>query len=179
MTIPEMLAKWKSVNLEREVPIITYYIWFMATVSEMLSRANSIGLRERTSEIIQSSSKNAADLNRGQLKRGIDSEGDKITPSYYSLSYAIDKNNKNSLPGFGTPDLFQTGAFSAGIYSQVVAGKKIIFGSTDFKSLKLVEKYGAKIFGLTKENKKTYSDKYIKSNLLNYVKNTLKGKKNA
>jgi len=140
MTIPEMLAKWKSVNLEREVPII-----------------------------IQSSSDEMVKLNRSQLyQKGVDSENEKLKP-YQSPAYALDKNRINPLPGLFNPDLYLTGAFQRGFYAQVKAGKSIIFGSTDFKSDRLERDYGKEIFGLTKDNSKVYLDTTVMPLIREYI----------
>jgi len=95
-------------------------------------------------------------LNREQLLQGKDATGAKLRPAYRSPSYARRKNQQNSAPGEGTPDLFLTGDFSRSIFAEV-QGDKVIFDATDEKTPALAAKYGEAIFGLTPENDGKYS----------------------
>lgn len=140
MTIPEMLARLKSVNLDTQVPIIV-----QNTRDEMVK------------------------LNREQLySHGIKSNGENLAP-YRSIAYAIKKNNVNPSPGLFNPDFFVTGAFQRGMYAQVKAGTSVIFGSTDFKSNRLEERDGKEIFGLTQDNKKVYLDNTVMPEIRLYI----------
>lgn len=140
MTIPEMLKRWQSVNLESQIPII-----------------------------IQNTSDEMVKINRDQLySRGIKSTGENLAP-YRSITYAIQKNNRNPSPGIFNPDFFVTGAFQRGMYAQVKGGKSVIFGSTDFKSTRLEERDGKEIFGLTIDNKRIYLDNSIMPGIRSYI----------
>jgi hypothetical protein len=55
------------------------------------------------------------DQQKEQLKFGQGSDGKKITPEYASDNYAFDKNQQNSLAGFGTPDLNLSGDMYSGL----------------------------------------------------------------
>lgn len=140
MTIPQMLAGLKSVNLDTQVPIIV-----QNTRDEMVK------------------------LNRDQLYRhGIKSNGENLAP-YRSIAYAIKKNNVNPSPGLFNPDFFVTGSFQRGMYAQVKAGTSVIFGSTDFKADRLEERDGKEIFGLTQDNKRVYLDNTVMPEIRLYI----------
>lgn len=140
MTIPQMLERWKSVNLKTEVPII---------------------IQDTNGEMVK--------LNREQLKvKGLDSESKRLKP-YQSPAYALDKNRMNPSPGLFNPDLFVTGRFHGGFYANVKASKSILFGSTDFKSERLEKSYGKQIFGLTKDNKRVYLDTTVMPKIREYI----------
>lgn len=139
-TIPEMLARWKSINLQSEVP-----------------------------KIIQNTSDEMVRLNRKQLyTKGIKSDGERLAP-YRSILYAQEKNMMNPSPGLFNPDLFLTGKFQRGFYAQVKSGNSVIFGSTDSKSASLEAKYTKEIFGLTKDNKRVYLDTSIMPGIRSYI----------
>ena len=135
-----MLRRWKSVNLEAEIP-----------------------------KIIQNSSDEMVRLNREQLYvRGERSDNERLAP-YRSITYALEKNNINPSPGLFNPDLYLTGDFQGGFYAQVKSGKSVSFGSTDFKSDRLERDYGKEIFGLTFDNKKVYLDTSIMPGIRSYI----------
>lgn len=107
------------------------------------------------------------ELNREQLSYGFDSKGQKLR-QYSSYAYALDKERMNSKPGFLNPDLKLTGKFYEGFFAKY-QNKKIIFGSIDSKTAKLKEKYGADIFGLTKENEEYYRNNILREEILKIV----------
>lgn len=81
--------------------------------------------------------------NKSQLQQGKTSGNQKITPEY-SPKYAEFK-------GFRTPNLYLTGEFYSEFVLQEQSGV-FHFGSADWKSQILIDKYGIEIFGLTDEN---------------------------
>ena len=93
-----------------------------------------------------------ADLNIAQRAKGLNSDGQLITPGLRNEAYANAKKSRGGRAPFGTPDLKDTGAFNSGQYAKK-SGKMINFGSTDEKNSDLVAKYGEKIHGLTKESR--------------------------
>lgn len=104
---------------------------------------------------IEKASDWAIELNKDQLEMGLRSDGSKVEPFYLSDSYARKKNQRNNRPGFGVPDLKNTGNFYAGFYA-VVKNNDLQIKSSDEKSQKLQDKYGKNIFGLTKDSKNIY-----------------------
>lgn len=99
-----------------------------------------------------------ADYNRDQLRHGFTSKMEKVNPLYGSLFYALEKNQQNPLAGYGTPDLFLTGAFYRGFFVSIT-GKSFKISSNDRKTGSLVEKYGSDIFGLSGDS----LDMYVKN----------------
>ena len=93
-----------------------------------------------------------ADLNIEQRAKGLNSDGQLITPGLRNEAYANAKKSRGGRAPFGTPDLKDTGDFNSGQYAKK-AGKMINFGSTDEKNSDLVAKYGEKIHGLTEESR--------------------------
>lgn len=87
------------------------------------------------------------DINKRNLRGGIDTEGARITPSY-ALNYAMFKETLPSymVPARGTPDLYLTGAFHRSITLKV-GNRSYQLVASDKKTKKLTKKYG-KILGL-------------------------------
>lgn len=142
------------------------------TLPEFQRRFSKLDLNRELSNAIQDSYSSAVALNKGQLfNRGEDSEGNKL--KYNSTFYALDKNKSNPLPGFGNADLFVTGAFYNGFYAQVKGNKSVIFGSTDPKTSKLEDRFGKKIFGLTKDNRKVFAVEILRPKLEQYITKTI------
>lgn len=91
-------------------------------------------------------------LNKDQLyEQGEDSKHGKLA-AYRSLYYADMKANLRG--GQELTDLFLTGDFQDGFYLYF-DGDNYGITSNDFKTSKLIEKYGEFIFGLTDENRAT------------------------
>ena len=93
-----------------------------------------------------------ADLNIEQRAKGLNSDGQLITPGLRNEAYANAKKSRGGRAPFGTPDLKDTGDFNSGQYAKK-SGKMINFSSTDDKNSDLVAKYGEKIHGLTEESR--------------------------
>jgi hypothetical protein len=88
---------------------------------------------------------------------GKDKSGTNIAPSYKYDSYAEMKQEMNSRPDFGTPDLRLTGAFYNSFYFDF---DTLEVTSSDAKTETLKEKYGNRgknpIFGLNEETVSRY-----------------------
>ena len=93
-----------------------------------------------------------ADLNIEQRLKGLNADGQLITPGLRSEAYANSKKSRGGRAPFGTPDLKDTGDFNSGQYAKK-SRKMINFGSTDYKNKYLVARYGEKIHGLTEESR--------------------------
>ena len=124
----------------------------MTTIFQIANKIKSINLDLLMEDAIRANEDNINKLNREQLEKGINSEGQKITPKYKSDVYAKRKQKLNSLPSFGTPDLKITGNLHDEI-GVIVEGRDVFINSFDpkvkFKSIKQYDN----LFGLTKENK--------------------------
>ncbi len=113
------------------------------------------------------------DLNtKDQLQKGLDNQGNKITPSYRNARYARAKNSRNALPGLGTPDLNLTGSFQKNFYV-INRGKEFELFSSDKKASDLNIKYD-NIFGLTPDNEDKYNLEILLPRLTQWMLLTLK-----
>ena len=101
--------------------------------------------------------------NKKQLYAGFDKSGEKIKRKYRNNKYARVKFGMNPAPGLGTPDLFVTGAFFAGIDVEREGNDILRFGSTDEKGESLERKYDP--FGLGGDYKKEFIGKSLRPNL--------------
>lgn len=89
-----------------------------------------------------------ADLNRLQLQAGITADGTPIRPPYAPLTVSLKK--KKGQP-FDRVTLRDEGDFQEAIEARKF-GKTYILRSRNWKAIKLQQKYGDNIFGLTSEN---------------------------
>src|SRR5690348_238105 len=97
----------------------------MAYATEIIERLEQLksGFTTMLEESIQETESGFIDLNTQQMYEGKNSDGGEIG-AYRSEVYAEMKNQMNSLPGFGVPDLKLTGAFYEG-YSLRIQGGEI------------------------------------------------------
>lgn len=139
------------------------------TVRELYRKFASFDTQKEGIRAIEVTKDDAVDFNRKQLYfSSIRSDGTYLQ-GYKSEFYAEYKNDKNPSPGFGAPDLYDTGSFQGKMFA-IVNGGKLEFSSKDIKTGKLVEKYGKSIFGLTKQS----LDEYAKVNVHNELVRRLK-----
>lgn len=151
----------------------------MATVTGLYKKFKAltvggiaVNVHSEVSKVIEKNKDWLEELNREQLEQGFNSLGEKITPEYRSLTYALDKNRRNPKPSFQTPDLKDTGSFHNAIFAKV-GRKQIIFGSTDKKTPDLTKKYGKNIFGLTEKNKEFFVNNVVREEILKIIKKKL------
>lgn len=111
--------------------------------------------------------------NKDQLKHGYTFNSEKVNPLYGSLFYALEKNKQNPLAGYGTPDLFLTGAFYRGFFISIT-GKSFIISSSDKKTESLVDKYGMDIFGLSSGSIAMYIKSDFFPELKKFIESTYK-----
>ena len=104
-------------------------------------------------DIVMSDGDLIVELQKEQLTQGKDATGEDIAPSYYSDAYAEMKQELNSQPDFGTPDLRLTGDFHNGFY---LDHDTLQVTSSDAKTPSLIEKYGKNIFGLSEKTIRPY-----------------------
>lgn len=146
----------------------------MATIKEVLDNARNASQNARgvTLAILQDHEDIITGYNKDQLIHGQDRDDEKLHP-YRSILYAIEKNNKNPLAGFGTADLNLTGAFYRGFFLSI-SGDSFSIDSTDSKSDDLRLKYGSMIHGLSKNNITLYSKNEFFDEFKAFIEKTLK-----
>lgn len=123
----------------------------MGKVAELTAKLKALTPTKVEALALEVIGKHAAEfikLNEAQLFEGKTDRGADIKPQYASASYANYKLKYNPL---GVVDLFLTGAFYGSFFLYATQFPIFIF-ATDEKTNKLVDKYGANIFGLTKEH---------------------------
>lgn len=140
----------------------------------MRDRVQSIDLQKIGVKIVVESKPELISKNKEQLmNEGVDSLNKKLR-RYASNSYAARKNKLNPFPGFGTPDLYRTGAFQRGFLLKLNTSNTFEIYSTDSKSKMLTEKYGKDVFGLTEDSKTEYRKEVMHPELVKEVKNILR-----
>jgi hypothetical protein len=126
-------------------------------INEQKLEAELINIIHRNQQVI-------IDLNIGQLMKGVDSKGASLG-QYKNPKYA---KMKKTLNPKGVVDLRLTGHFHQNFF--VASEVPLIIFSYDIKTDELVKKYGAAIFGLTKDSKKAFMVGYVRKELQNYYK---------
>ena len=126
----------------------------MSTISSLLQKFQSLDTDEIINESFVATTSQFEDTQRLQLMAGKTKTGDPISPSYMSPKYAAAKNEMNSLPGLGVPDLNLTGAFHEEIDMEV-GNDSLDIISKDSKGPELEDKY-KDIFGLGTNFKTDY-----------------------
>lgn len=132
----------------------------MGKVAELAAKLRALTPTKVEALALEVIEKHAADfikLNEEQLFEGKTAKGTDIKPPYASDSYANYKLKYNPL---GVVDLFLTGSFYGSFFLYASQFPIFVF-ATDEKTNKLVDKYGADIFGLTKEHIKQVSRENI------------------
>lgn len=146
----------------------------MGTIEEVTFNVMKLDLTKEAMRAVVTHKEDIADLNREQLMDGLTIEGKKIAPEYRSPSYARRKNRKNPAPGYGIPDLYNTGRFQEGIKVSVLDNEQFDQNSTDSKNAMLKKKY-PKILGLSETSKSDLvGPKGFEDTLLTNVKEVTK-----
>ena len=138
------------------------------TISQYYQNASNVELDSLFVEVVSETEKVLLEMNKKQLfEKSEDSEKRPLSP-YSSLTYASEKNKMNSLPGFGSPDLFYTGAFYSRFFLDV---DKEGFGiySGDDKTSDLVDRYGISIFGVNKDNLAIYVQTFFREAFISKI----------
>lgn len=126
----------------------------MATINSLLQKFQSLDTDEIINDSLVATTPEFEDAQRLQLTAGKTKTGEAIQPTYMSNKYAAAKNEMNTLPGLGVPDLKLTGSFYEGIDVEV-GGDAFDIISKDEKGPQLENKY-PDIFGLGTDFKKDY-----------------------
>lgn len=117
-----------------------------------LKRATDEIIRDYYKELInilESLAFDIADTNADQMFAGLRADDTEIEPAYKPFTIAIKKEKGQPTDRVTLKD---TGEFHRSIFVKFEGDKIIIDSDSDLRN-KLVDKYGATIFGLTKQNK--------------------------
>ena len=130
----------------------------MTTVADLMESIQSVNLKEAIDQAITETAAAYIWLNtEEQLFKGLDTEGNQLTPLYKSPSYARKKNQLNPAPGLGVPDLKLSGSF----YQKqklTVQGDTLQLDSDVDHAQYLEKNYGADmIYGLNDQNQEEYN----------------------
>ena len=116
----------------------------MGQIRDRIRKLKALSMERTVLEGFKKNSTQIIDLNKLQLDAGNDSLGRPLMPPYRNPNYAKMKLYMNPK---GVVDLKLEGDFWAGFFMEADQFP-ITFSSSDLKSGKLVDKYGAQIFGL-------------------------------
>lgn len=141
----------------------------MTTVKGMLERVQNLDVGRLVKMTIGQTRQLIVEKNQDQLTQGIKSDGSNITPEYTFFTKEK-KKAKGRDPDIVT--LYDTGDFYRDMFVDV--GSDVIeIDSTDYKSEDLKDKYGDKIFGMTRDSKEEYVNEAIPV-LVDKIKEILK-----
>jgi hypothetical protein len=137
----------------------------MADALDLLENLDFLNVSNVVIGIMEANENVMAELNREQLREGLNSEGGLIGDykAYRNAVYAFEKYRMNPAPGLGNPDLNLTGDHYNAMYAKV-QGRNYEQGSTDEKSRDLERKYNdgkASIYGLNDESREELVEKHL------------------
>lgn len=144
----------------------------MAGINEMISRAESLNIREALEIAVDQTADQLVRLQRFQLLTGKDSSGGTIG-IYRSDRYAFKKFLMNPLPGFRRMDFRLTGDFYKGIFADA-RENSVVIDSSDEKTGRLLD-INPDIFGLSKQNASEYAKQYMGPVATKLIKKKLSG----
>lgn len=78
-------------------------------IFQLDKKFQAIDIDMEMAEVLESESDTILNLNKEQLKSGLNSKAKKITPKYKSPYYSRKKNRMNPTAGYGTPDIELSG----------------------------------------------------------------------
>lgn len=146
----------------------------MGTIFALNDKIKVVNIKLTIAKSVEETKDATVGIVKGQLHYGEDSSGHLISPKYKSNQYAKNKQEENPIPGFGTPDLFLKGDFTAGIKEVVDASSySFTIDSEDSKAPKLEAQYGGEIYGMNDQNKEYYANEILKPHLVENLKNQL------
>lgn len=148
---------------------VTILLYLFMTVRELYTKFKSFDTQKEGRRAIERTKDAAVDLNREQLYFSSMRSDGSYLQAYRSEFYAEYKERKNPSPGFGSPDLYDTGSFQNKMFA-VVKGDELTFDSKDSKTADLVKKYGKLIFGLTSKSLDEYATVTVHRELVRRVK---------
>lgn len=140
------------------------------TIRELNKKFQSFNIESEALKAIDRTKDIAVQKNRDQLYLHSQRSDGSYLQEYRDLEfYATYKNRINHAPGFGSPDLYDTGSFQNRMYA-IIRGGFLHFDSRDVKTPKLVEQYGSHIFGLTKKNLNDYATEEVRREFTSRLK---------
>lgn len=132
------------------------------TIRELNKKLQSFNIQSEALKAIDKTKDVAVQKNRDQLFLDSQRSDGSYLQKYRDLTfYAVYKHRINPAPGFGAPDLRNTGAFQNRMFA-VVRGGFLHIDSKDGKTAKLVDQYGSHIFGLTKKSLNEYATQAVR-----------------
>jgi len=150
----------------------------MASAAEMLRRLESVSkittLREMVYVHIKANEDILRDLKQEEYEMG-DIRSVQNTSMYKNVDYADEKHEQNPRAGYGNVDLIRTGAFINSFRLNKPNQNKYIFGATDPKKTKLVDKYGD-IMGLKQQTFEDFQYVIIKPLFIDDLKKIINKK---
>lgn len=138
----------------------------------MYDKASEIVITDVVQETLREQSDNIIFLNQYRLfNESEDTDGEPLE-FYRSVAYSILKNQRNPSPGFGRPDLYDTGSFYRD-FNLTVTDDEFEVDSNDEKSEMLKDKYGDKIFGLSESDMETFSGEFFNEAFIDKIQQKL------
>lgn len=139
------------------------------TLHELKRRWSKLDVKRAAISIVAERKEDIIDKNREQLMDGFNKEKKRLK-KYASTQYAARKNRRNPVPGYGNPDLYDTGSFQQAMKLNIQSTNLYEITSTDSKTPDLKKKYGNEIFGLTTDSKDDVKYEIINPGLVDYIK---------
>lgn len=149
--------------------------------TQFVGNLNTLDVNLELKKSVEMTKMQTVDLNDKALLEGKDSRGKNLR-QYASDRYSRYKQEKNSLPPYGVPDLHESGDFTKKMYADAKKksdGVFISIDSTDRKRDWLVKgtsrmrAFGKDIFGLSMEDQKKYADMGIREILSDFIKTAI------
>ncbi len=111
------------------------------TLHELKRRWSKLDVKRAAISIVAERKEDIIDKNREQLMDGFNKEKKRLK-KYASPQYAAKKNRRNPVPGYGNPDLYDTGSFQQAMKLNIQSTTLYEITSTDSKTPDLKKKYG-------------------------------------
>jgi len=133
----------------------------LATLAQQLSRL-AAPLEAATERLVDDNRHFFEDANTEQLSRGLDAQGEPITPEYAPLTVTI-----KQLKGQPTDrvTLRDEGDFYSGIVARLTGNRSFEMTGTDSKTAGLEQKYGEAILGVPDPAIEEFRADYVKPEL--------------
>lgn len=142
----------------------------MATPGEISTQLEELNIQEIIQEAVQEVSEEYVRKNLDQLYEGLGSDGQKIEPNYRSAKYARVKNEMNSKPGLGTPDLKVTGTFYDGTEATLEGDDLVEQSSVEYAQYLEKNYTEERIWGLTEENHEQFINEDVRPLIMEKIR---------
>ena len=147
----------------------------MCTLAEFARRLEAVNLTEIASGILNANSEAVKDLNIKQLMRGLNSNGQPLSPKYSEdpyfkkpgawQRYAAWKKKLFPETPYDIPNLIITGYYQGSIFVNTT-GDQVQFAASASFAASVAAKYGSTELGLSPESKKTAFRDIVKQPLV-------------